>query len=143
MPTNSFQALRAVDQTPTIVSSRVSSTPGNPGSGGTTRGADKSRTCEKESIGRANDALEDIAEENTCDYLPTISATKEYSQFQSASESIRRTVLTDEALDDYLCRANRLPHLVFMPKYEPITTVTTDWNKFFVEFFSLFYGKHL
>lgn len=102
--------------------------------------AEKSRNQEKEFIDRAKEAFHDITVENPCDYLPTILAAKEYPQFQTAP--IRRAVLTDEALDNYPCKANRLPRLVAMPQYQPITTLTTDWNKFLVAFFALFYCKY-
>ncbi|KAJ3544132.1 hypothetical protein NMY22_g2881 [Coprinellus aureogranulatus] len=49
-------------------------------------------------------------------------------------------VFESTELVEYTLGMDRSPYLVSMPLYQPITALTTDWNKFLVAFSALVYG---
>ena len=100
---------------------------------------EKSRPREKAFIDKAREEFSapEFATDNPCDYLPTILAAKEYPEFESGP--LRQAVLQNE--EEYLPMklASRIPYLMVMPKYEPISTLTRDLTAFLSAFFALFY----
>ncbi|KAJ3540601.1 hypothetical protein NMY22_g4228 [Coprinellus aureogranulatus] len=100
---------------------------------------EKARNREQEFIDQAKEKFgkRGYEDHNPCDYLPEILAAKEYTEFQSGP--LRQAVLEKE--EDYVGieRANRVPYLLAMPKYDPISSLTTDWEVFLGAFFALFY----
>lgn len=71
------------------------------------------------------------------EYLPDILAAREYPEIESGP--LRAAVLQDETEYDRIKLGSRMPYLLVMPKYEPIATLTSDWDKFMDAFFALFY----
>ncbi|KAJ3518004.1 hypothetical protein NMY22_g13840 [Coprinellus aureogranulatus] len=100
---------------------------------------EKCRDREKEFVDRAKKDFDKRGYEdyNPCDYLPEILAAKEYTEFQSGP--LRQAVLEKEEGYASIERANRVPYLLAMPKYDPISSLTTDWEVFLGAFFALFY----
>ncbi|KAJ3514894.1 hypothetical protein NMY22_g14598 [Coprinellus aureogranulatus] len=100
---------------------------------------EKCRDREKEFVDKAKKDFDKRGYEdhNPCDYLPEILAAKEYTEFQSGP--LRQAVLENEDVYASIERANRVPYLLAMPKYDPISSLTTDWEVFLGAFFALFY----
>lgn len=97
------------------------------------------KNCYRERVfvDEAKKRLHDINDYNPCDYLPTILAAKEFSEFESGL--LREAVLWDEVDYTKTKFRSRMPYLLVMPKYEPISALTKDWNAFMAAFFALFY----
>lgn len=63
--------------------------------------------------------------------------TRGYSELET--ESLCKAVLQDEGDHRNMERANPVPYLIVTPKYEPVSTLTRDWDAFMTAFISLFY----
>ncbi|KAJ3510516.1 hypothetical protein NMY22_g15960 [Coprinellus aureogranulatus] len=95
------------------------------------------RPLEKVFIDEARKRFDGVEEYNPCDFLPTILAAHEYVEFQS--RYFREAVLQDEVDDCKRAEANLVPYLLVLPKYEPITVTTRNWDTFMAAFLALFY----
>ena len=102
---------------------------------------EKSRVRENVFIDRAKKEFDspEFATDNPADYLPTVLAAKEYLDFESGP--LMQAVLLNEEDYEPIKLASRVPFLLGMPKYDPISSLTTDLAKFLMAFFALFYCK--
>ena len=76
---------------------------------------------------------------NPADYLPTMLSAKEYLEFESGP--LLQPVLLNEEDHEPVKLASRVPYLISTPKYDPISSLTTDLPTFLAAFFALFYCK--
>lgn len=74
---------------------------------------------------------------NPAEYLPDVLAAREYRELDTGS--LRAAVLQDEPEYDKIKLHSRIPYVLVMPEYQPITTLTNDWYAFMAAFIALFY----
>lgn len=94
-----------------------------------------SRVREHVFVEEAERRLKEKQYGDVCDFLPTILGYQEFHDF--SSDLIREAVLVNpERLAN---KIPRIPYLIILPEYEPITSRTTNWTEFLNSFFALIY----
>ena len=103
---------------------------------------EKSRLHEKVFIDAARRAFSTslgFEVDNPCDHPPMILAAKEYPDLEPAP--LRQAAPLSQEDYEYSKLATRIPYLIVMPKYDPISSLTKDVTTFLAAFFALFSCK--